>query len=272
MNDKDKPLEQNPTGKKKKEANQYDNIVQENLDDIFLPLIQEALGVTIIKTSREEFAMHRTTKRTMDGFYWAETQTGERMLIHLEFQSTAKKDILYRVNEYVAMARRKFNDIPIKSFVFFLGDDEEPDIPSKLQPFQVFEGFSLHNFRIKNVEFNLASNVPSMVTLAILGNYRKEEAELLIQRIVNKLSSLYEDRHELFKYLDQLIILSELRKLGETTSKIVKDMILGIDYTNIPLFKEGYEKGVAEEQVKTQIEREKADLAEQKLQAAQEKI
>lgn len=78
---------------RKKEGSIYDKIMRENLQEIFLPLVEERLKVKI-KTFRALPDKQETTiERETDAFLSVETQDGEKFILHLEFQTSDDHNI-----------------------------------------------------------------------------------------------------------------------------------------------------------------------------------
>jgi hypothetical protein len=66
--------------------------------------------------------MQTTIEVEMDFFYIIETDTGERFILHLEFETGINPDMIYRVGEYHGMAARR-EKLPIRHIVVYLGED-----------------------------------------------------------------------------------------------------------------------------------------------------
>lgn len=81
----------------KRESNPYDKIFKENAESIFLPLIAQKLGIEIdhFKPIKEKF--QTTIEREMDLFYEVQSLVGQSFMLHVEFQSTHDKQMIYRM-------------------------------------------------------------------------------------------------------------------------------------------------------------------------------
>ena len=101
-------------------AKQYDKIIKENIEQIFLPLAEKYLGIKIIKSEQLPEKIHITEEREPDFTKIVVTDTGETFILHMEFQTTDDKEMVYRIAEYKAMKMRKFK-MAVKSFVIYLG-------------------------------------------------------------------------------------------------------------------------------------------------------
>lgn len=227
--------------KKVNEGNLYDKIFKENAEFIFMPLIEEKLGVKIVSFKPFKQKLQTTLEREMDFFYEVITQDGQKFILHLEFQTENEPDMIYRKAEYHGIALRK-NKMEIRHIVIYLGENT-PNMPTQLEEKQIFKGFDLivvHNFETNQL---LSSQVPEEVILAILSNYPKEQAETILRLIVRKLKEVCKNTSQLSKFLKQLIVISRLRKIENLTIKISEEMPITYDIETDYLYQKGMEKG-----------------------------
>ena len=114
--------------------------------------------------------------------------------------------------------------------------------------------------------------------MALLSNYKKEHIEKVLYTIVDKIKKVVKHEDTLKRYINQLLILSRLRKLEKSVTKILEDMPITfeVDVENDYLYKRGLEKGKEalkeeivkkeeeivkkEEELKEQAKREKEEL------------
>ncbi|NUQ22602.1 MAG: Rpn family recombination-promoting nuclease/putative transposase [Saprospiraceae bacterium] len=225
-----------------KEGNLYDKIFKENAERIFLPLIEEALGIRIAEFLPLRAKMQTTLERDMDFFYKVRTQEGDHLILHIEFQTKSDAEMLYRAAEYHGMALRR-KRIPIKHIVVYLGKGT-PRMQTQLPEAQVFTGFHLINIHKLDVNQLLASQVPEVVLLAILARFPKKQTEVILRFIVQRLRLVCHNPSELSRYLSQLFILARLRKLEVLTAKIIKDMPITYNIETDYLYQQGIEKGM----------------------------
>jgi predicted transposase YdaD len=90
----------------------------------------------------------------------------------------------------------------------------------------------------------LSSQVPEVVLLAILSNYQIEQAETILRLIIENLKKLEKNKRVLKKYINQLMMISRLRKIEALTIKISEEMSINIDYETDTLYLRGAEKGI----------------------------
>ena len=229
--------------KNKTNKQAYDKILKENLEKAIPPLLSRYLGMQIIQNDYLEVALHSTIKREVDYLRKVKTQNGEEFILHLEFQISNEKDMLYRIAEYHGMIQRKYPRLEIRHFVIYLGNNN-PTMLRKLEEKQHFRGFELIN--IKNIEYQefLSSTVPEEIVLAILANFDENQAPIIIRFIIYRLKEVCKSEAELRKYVEQLNLLSQARKLDDLTNKTINNMPFLIDITENAMYKEAVRKGL----------------------------
>jgi len=147
--------------------------------------------------------------------------------LHLEFESKDDGEMIYRMSEYHGIELRKYR-LPIKHVVVYLGE-APPKMRTKLEPSEVFEGFTLVNARSFSPNKWLQEEEPSKVIMAVLGDYEKKNAKLILTAILKKLRQVCKTDVDLKKYVKQLIIISRMRNLEQLTAQISEAMPITID-------------------------------------------
>ncbi len=243
-------------------AQQYDKIIKENIEKIVLPLAEKYLGIKIVKTESLPEKVQITQEREVDFNKIVYTDTGEKFILHLEFQTTDDADMIYRITQYKAMKMYIYR-LPVRSVVIYFGM-KKPTMRTQLEEKEVIRDFELLNVHSLNAERILESKIPEEVLLAILGEYPKEMAGMIIKRVVERLKELCNDEVRFNRYIKQLTVLSRLRNLELETKKTIDTMPITYDITKDGLFLEGRKEGILEERKKRdkaiQEERKKRQL------------
>ncbi len=195
----------------------FDKVIKENIETILLTLGKKLLGIDIINPVDLPGKIQTTIEHEPDFLKKITGDDGSELILHLEFQTKDEAKMVYRMAEYKALLQRKF-EIPVKQFVIYLGT-KKPKMPTELKPEEQITGFDLKDIHKLPVDQVLASDVPEEIVLSILTDYPKADAEKVINRIIEKLRSVSTDEATLKKNIQQLLILSRLRKLGEETKK-----------------------------------------------------
>ena len=90
-------------------------------------------------------------------------------------------------------------------------------------------GFELYNILDFPLQSTLDSKIPEGIILSILTDYEKSDAKKVIEDILYKLQKASKSESELNKFIQQLIVLSRLRKLHEEIEQKVNDMPITYD-------------------------------------------
>ncbi len=234
----------------KQEGNKYDKILKENIEEIILPLVGKYLGLDIIKTEKLEAKLQTTIEKETDLLRIITTKDGKRRILHLEFQSENEKDMIYRVKEYDGIVQRKYQ-LPILHFVVFLGKGRMT-MRTQLRDDEVFSEFNVLNISELRFDEMIQSQIPEEIVLAILSDFQGEQPEQIIRSIILKLIESSKSKADLRKFIQQLHVLSKLRKLDIQTTKVANNMPITIDLRDHALYKLGAEEGV-EKKTRTAI-------------------
>jgi hypothetical protein len=221
----------------------FDKILKENIEKMILAVAAKYMGINIKKISKLKEKL-QLTEREVDFLAKVTNTDGKVFLLHIEFQTRNDPQMLRRIEEYHGFLRGKY-DLEIEHFVIYLGQGKA-SMKTTLPEHLVFKGFHLINLSKINPDNMIASDIPEEVLLAVLGQYRKEQSETVVKRIITKLKDLSTDEKELKKYVMHLTILSRLRNFEEETTKIFHAMPITYDVKKDFLFQMGKDEGVVE--------------------------
>ncbi len=229
--------------KNKDSGNVYDRIFRENARAIFIPLIQFQLNIDITRYEALEFKMSRTREREVDFLYKIFDKNGKESILHLEFQTKNDKEMLARIQEYHALIYRK-HKFPIRHIVIYLGR-RKSTMKNKLEPHLIFSGFDIINITAIDPDQLISTQVPEMVIMALLADFKKDKLEKILHDIVEKLKSLVDSKDLMSKYINQLLILARIRNLQMIISQKLDNMPISYDIEKDGLYLQGIEKGIA---------------------------
>jgi predicted transposase YdaD len=230
-------------------SNDYDKILKENIATVFLPLTAKYLGIRIVRSEELKDKLQTTIEKETDFVRVVETDRGETFILHLEFQSVDEEGMVYRMQEYYGLLRRKYQ-LPVRQFVIYLGQ-KPSKMRSQLPPEEVFTGFTLQSLRDYDYQTLLASDVPEEIILAVLSNFKGRKPAEVLKGILRKLKEVSGEEITLRKYVRQLAVLARLRNLTQETQKQVTNMGLLYDITKDYLYQQGMEKGIEKGQQET---------------------
>lgn len=218
----------------------FDRIIKENIEALFLALSEKLLGIKISNPVDLPEKLQTTVEREPDFLKKVDSPDGSSFILHLEFQTNDELKMVYRMAEYKALLLRKF-ELPVRQFVIYLGT-RKPKMRTELTEEERIEGFTLKNIHSLPVNQTLASDIPEEIILSILADYPKANAEQVIAAIIVRLRAVSTDEASLKKSVQQLLVLSRLRKLDDETKKQVRDMPIAYDVEQDSLYKEGMMK------------------------------
>jgi hypothetical protein len=147
-------------------SNDYDKIIKENIEEVFLPLAEKYLGISIESFRKLPGKIQSTIEREPDLIRIVRTKEHDEFILQIEFQTADQKDMIYRMAEYHALFLKKYK-YPVKQFVVYLGRST-PKMRTQLKDDEVMKGFGLINLHALDYEQLLYSQIPEEVILAIL--------------------------------------------------------------------------------------------------------
>ena len=218
----------------------YDKVIKENIEAIFLPLLSKFTGIEIAQSTPVKDKIQRTLEREPDFLNKITDTTGNEFILQLEFQSQDDPEMVYRMAEYKALLQRKYQ-LPVKQLVIYLGA-KSPKMRTQLPEEERIIGFQLANINRLHPAQLTNSDIPEEVILSILSDFNPSQADEIITSIINKLKLLSNTEVEFKGYVQQLIILSRLRKLESRTEEKAENMPITYDITTDGLYLKGIEQ------------------------------
>src|ERR1700733_14203446 len=98
---------------KDSQAGQYDKIIKENLDITLPVIIRDVLGLNVATSEELPDDIQHTKERKPDALKKITDTKGNTYVLHVEFQTTDEKEMVYRMAEYCIMLMRKYQ-LPVK--------------------------------------------------------------------------------------------------------------------------------------------------------------
>jgi hypothetical protein len=218
-------------------ANDYDKILKENIASLLLPLAEKYLGIRIADSYELKDKLQTTIEKEPDFIRVVQADGEEAFILHIEFQTQDEERMIYRMQEYYGLLRRK-HMLPVKQFVIYLGK-KASRMQTRLAPVETFSGFTLTSLRDYSYASLLDSQVPEEIILAVLSDFKKQKPTEVIRQILNKLKDTGLEEIKLRKYIRQLSVLARLRNLTKETHKQIQDMGLTYNIKKDYLYQEG---------------------------------
>lgn len=228
----------------KQEGNQYDKIVKENIDSIIPALMNSVLGFKVKEATIIKEKFQQTKEKEADALRIVTAPSGEKFILHLEFQVDDYPKMIYRMADYWILLKSKYH-LPVRQFVIFMGN-KEPKMKNVLSEDANYFQFQLINIGQFNYLKFLMSDNPEEIILSILSNFGEENVENALSQIISRLEETTFNQLTFQKYLRQLRVLSKLSKLTLKFDDMIHNMAKYIDAENDYL----YIRGKQEEQIK----------------------
>jgi predicted transposase/invertase (TIGR01784 family) len=224
-------------------ANHYDRIFKENIEPMIPFIARKLFGLEMFKESEDlKDKLQYTLEKEADYLQRIIHQNpADDYILHVECQVKDDKEMLSRMLLYRAIIFHKFK-LPVKQLVFYIGQGNSK-MESLLTQNDLSYNFHLRDISQFNYENFIESNVPEEVLLAILANFEGANPEIVIQKILQRLQQLSDQKLRLTKYEKQLEILSKLRKLQKQTIQTIKQMGWEYELETDIRFLQGMKKG-----------------------------
>lgn len=209
-------------GKQKHQANQYDKIFKENIEAVIPSLMQNILGIKAVVSEELPDDIQHTREWKPDVLKKITDIQGNTFVLQIEFQVADEPEMVYRMLDYKSMLLRKYK-IPTRQFAIFLGKGN-PKMATKLESEDLYFKYKLLSIKTIDYKTFLKSKKPEEIVFAVLSNFGTEKPENAIEKIIHRLEETTKSELTLKKYLRQLRILAELRKLDLKIDEIMESI------------------------------------------------
>ncbi len=147
---------------------------------------------------------------------------GNTFILQIEFQVADEPEMLYRMLEYKAMLLRKYK-IEVEQYVIYIGKGV-PKMTTQFKSKGIDFEYQLRSIKAVNYQLFLKSNKPEEIIFAVLSNFGEDLPKIAIEKIIDRLEETTENDLSLKKYINQLRILAELRKLDLKIDEIMESI------------------------------------------------
>jgi hypothetical protein len=230
---------------KKKETNQYDKVIRENLDITLPVIIRDLLRLDVFLSEGLPDGIQYTKERKADSLRKVTDSSGNTYVLQIEFQVKDEKEMVYRMAEYYVMLLRKYK-VPVKQFVIFLSDSN-PKMVAYLNTENMKYNFSIIKIADMDYQIFLNSDDPEIKMLAILANFGENDALQVVESIVKGIDSITKNSYDKQRYNEQLRVFVQLRKdLEQLLNTAMQSVSTWYKEENDFLYRKGRKLGVIE--------------------------
>lgn len=207
----------------RRQVSQYDKIFKENIEAVIPSLMQNILGITAIESEELPDDIQHTKKRKPDVLKKLTDDKGKTYVLQIEFQVADEPKMVYRMAEYYIMLERRYA-LPVEQYLIYLGTTK-PQMATRLNSTRMKFDFPLISFAELDYNLFLRSTRPEEVVLGVLANFKDDNPEKAIQKIVQRIEVTATGSFSLEKHFRQLRVLAQLRKLEKKLKDLTMDSI-----------------------------------------------
>jgi predicted transposase YdaD len=225
--------------------NQYDRILKENVD-FLAPIIAKWRGVDMTNHEILKDKLQATLENEVD--FCAKIlhdNSDFNEIFHVEFQSqpqySPRRGRLY--NAFLGY----LHNLPVRQIVVYMGS-EPHNIPSQLIEPQISYTSEIISIKDFSYRYFLNCSTPEEMIMAILADLEGEDAEKIIIKILKKIRKFSPVRASICAV--QMQVLSNLRGLQNTVTKILEKMPLAIDLSKDPFFSKAFARAEKQGEIK----------------------
>ncbi len=233
--------------KRPRQISQYDKIFRENLEAVLPTLIEKVLGIIVLESEELPDDLQHTKQRHPDVLKKIKDDENNIFILHIEFQLADDEEIVFRMMEYKVMLLRSYQ-LPIKQFVIYLGSKPSKMI-DKYTTNDLSFNYKLLSLRELDYKIFLQTQNAEQVVFAILSHFGEDSPKIAIENIIFQLDRTSKGELSFRKYINQLRILAQLRKLDLKIDEIMESILKYINIEDDALFQKGIEKGLSQKEI-----------------------
>ena len=230
------------------QSNQYDKIFKENIEAVISSIMKNVLKINAVSMEELPDDIQHTKERKPDVLKKITDNQGNTFVLQIEFQVSDEAEMVYRMAEYFIMLERKFK-LTVRQFVIFLGTNP-PKMPTQLESERMKFSFPLVVISEIDYLVFLNSNKPEEVILSILANFKEENPENVLKKIIQRIEETTKGDFSLSRYFNQLRVLAQLRNIELNLKNAMDSIAKYIKEERDVLYLRGLDKGKEREQLK----------------------
>lgn len=223
-----------------RQSAQYDKIFRENIEAVISSIMQNVLDITAVSVEELPDDIQHTKERKPDTLKKITDDKGNTFVLQIEFQVKDEPEMVYRMGEYYFMLERKYK-IPVKQFVIFLGMDKAT-MATQLDRERLHFSYPLVALSELDYHIFLNSDKPEEIILGILANFKGENPENALKRILVRIKETTKGEFSLNRCFNQLRVLAQLRNLELNLKNAMDSISEYINEERDVLYLRGQEK------------------------------
>lgn len=232
----------------RKQGNQYDKILHENIEAALPGLIENVLGIHVINAEELPDSIQHTKERKPDALKKITDDKGETFVLHIEFQTENDPGMVFRMGEYLFMLLRLYQ-LQVRQYVIYIGEGRLT-MADKWTDGKSAYCYDLVSISSVNYRTFLRATDPGEKIFAILADFGEEDLQTVITKITREVVSSAKGELERERRKNQFRILAQLRTLVSKNIEIMEQVASFFKEENDIFYqvgeKKGLEKGKAE--------------------------
>ena len=223
--------------------NQYDKIVKEIMDAVYLSLSKKFINANFRKIEELGTELQSTRENKTDFLRKIEYENPEdSFVLHAEAQSKDDPRMIFRMAQYFGMIFNKYQ-LPVYQLVFYFGEgiSKMKNVYNFGNNTYTYELISIQEFSYK--EF-VSSDKPEELILTILSDFEDKSKEEIAELIFSRAKIIINETNLMGKFVNQIEVLSKLRKLDGFIQHFTSNlMALDLKLEDTLTFKQGKAEG-----------------------------
>lgn len=242
-----------------RQIHQYDKILRENLEAALPGLVKRLLDIHAVYSEELPDDVQHTKERKPDVLKKVTDKNGQTFVLHIEWQVTDEKEMVFRMAEYFYMLWRRYR-LPVRQYVIYIGEGI-PTMTDHIHSVQ--SSFSYHLIVLSSIDYRLLleADTPEEKILAILANFGNGDSQHIVKTIVNEVIAASDGEFATLRHIQQLYILSQLRIFEPENTAIMESIATWWKIERDPAYiigqRDGIEQGI-ERGIKKGIEKGQA--------------
>ena len=221
----------------------YDKVFKENIVKAEKTVLSAICGMPNLLLQELPRAVPRTIERRGDWLkIGIDTNTAERKLYHIEFQTADDDTMPLRMLIYWSLYRELYR-LPVEQFAIYLGENP-PQMPTMLQEENVWFRYRIIAINTIDYELFLNAETPEAIILAILADFKKQDNFAVVGKILSVLRDKIPNKRLLQKYIFQMELLANLRDLQPLISHQITKMSINYDLSKDFRYNQGIDIGI----------------------------
>ena len=236
-----------------RQVNQYDKVLRENMEVALPGLIRKLLHIHAEGMEELPDDIQHTKERKPDVLKRIIDKNGQTFVLHIEFQRTDEREMVYRMAEYYIMLLRKYK-LPVRQYVIYIGEGVPSLMSDHISSEEMHFFYRLIHLSTIDYRTLLNADNPEEKILAVLGNFGNNDLRRAVETIVNEVISTSKSEFSTMRYMQQLRILSRLRTFDKEIITAMESLMSLLMENTVEDFlylygeRKGMEKGIAKAQ------------------------